>query len=1138
MSPLRLIVALGLVLLLCVGVLAVFAQPPNPPTNVHVPPNPNDRRTLSVTVSGSGSVTGPGLTPCTTSCSTTYVVGTTTSIFATPAAGSTFNGWSGACTGTGVCTVPMDVARSVTALFATVPGVLEATWTAPTTNTDGSPLIDLANYRVYYTPTPGAPCKGPTFVTLAAGSCTTCSTEITGLVNGTVYNADVTALNTSGIESACSAQSSLAAHPPGTITAASCSQADVQAAITSAPDGSTVMVPAGNCTWTSLTISGQAISLIGAGVGSTNITGSQILSVGTKTTGGSLPGFFRLSGFKFTTVPGGCGSLFGAAITIFGASQNVRVDHNSFIGNAACSLLTTSVQGVVDHNTFQMNAQVVPIYLMDLQGGTHGDESWAAPDNMGSAAAIYFEDNNFTLATGAYGTTDGQRGARIVYRHNTFTNMGVGNHGTESNQRDRSTRFLEVYENDFTVDAVDASGAGLAASRGGTGVIFNNRVHLRNGFTASLGLLNNMRRPGAVHNDHPWGMCGVFPATFTSSGGIATVTTTSAIWDFGGGSCANTQSACQIVVRGTSSYNNAGNPNAITAVISPTQAQFSVAGSPGSESGTVQQAYDGNTDSTGYPCIDQVGMGQSRVYTDRNLPGNDVTPVPILPANNVPSPLYCWNNTVESGGAPSTIGCFASFFSTDTIIEGRDFFNSTSTTIQKPGYTPFTYPHPLVGSAPPPGVQVNVASVLGPVDHNYSGYHLGFEGTVPIPAPDTVLSPLKPAFNDAPWTHTTYLRTVNFGATFYHEFGCCLMTSAYGVGGDWTAWQNVATTEANNIVNNGEKTGTRVKIYNEPDNPGAYNPFPGNAAANRDQFFEAWRRAVITARPIMGDCSVTPSNCVPIIGPTNAFSDSQIGGGQFSVREFLLYAQTNNVLPDILDWHENLNTASPYLQSEFVTRVANMRTWLVQNDNGSGKLAALANKITISEWGTFDATTAFMVPGLIYASLANLQRAGISGASSACWDNVNGSELGCQFSLDSAVQVTCCAPNAPVTLRAKWWAYKFYADLVGNYVSLTAQNGFDGMAAIGGSTARVILGNAGGNASVNLVLTNIASMTNLSSVNVTVQRIPATGFTAMPTCPSTQCPVVFSGQISVTNGFLVVPITGSQVGDGYVVTVN
>src|SRR5438045_2195427 len=37
-----------------------------------------------------------------------------------------------------------------------------------------------------------------------------------------------------------------------------------------------------------------------------------------------------------------------------------------------------------------------------------------------------------------------------------------------------------------------------------------------------------------------------------------------------------------------------------------------------------------------------------------------------------------------------------------TIKEGRDFFNNTP----KPGYTPYTYPHPLTGPLPPTNLQI------------------------------------------------------------------------------------------------------------------------------------------------------------------------------------------------------------------------------------------------------------------------------------------------------------------------------------------------------------------------------------------------------------------------------------------------
>lgn len=90
-------------------------------------------------------------------------------------------------------------------------GTLDATWIAPTTNTDGSALTDLASYRVYYGPT-NTPCPGPTFqsvpsTTPSPGPNQTVTATLTGLTTGTLYFAAVTSVNTNGSESACSAVS-------------------------------------------------------------------------------------------------------------------------------------------------------------------------------------------------------------------------------------------------------------------------------------------------------------------------------------------------------------------------------------------------------------------------------------------------------------------------------------------------------------------------------------------------------------------------------------------------------------------------------------------------------------------------------------------------------------------------------------------------------------------------------------------------------------------------------------------------------------------------------------------------------------------------------------------------------------------
>lgn len=89
-------------------------------------------------------------------------------------------------------------------------GVLDASWTAPTTNSDGSPLADLAFYRVYYG-TSSRPCPGSTFVQVPSSTPSplpnqTVTVTLTGLSAGTRYYVSVTAVDASGNESACTNQ--------------------------------------------------------------------------------------------------------------------------------------------------------------------------------------------------------------------------------------------------------------------------------------------------------------------------------------------------------------------------------------------------------------------------------------------------------------------------------------------------------------------------------------------------------------------------------------------------------------------------------------------------------------------------------------------------------------------------------------------------------------------------------------------------------------------------------------------------------------------------------------------------------------------------------------------------------------------
>jgi hypothetical protein len=84
--------------------------------------------------------------------------------------------------------------------------------------------------------------------------------------------------------------------------------------------------------------------------------------------------------------------------------------------------------------------------------------------------------------------------------------------------------------------------------------------------------------------------------------------------------------------------------------------------------------------------LDQSGLGKGDLL--RGLPG-----LPAKWPHQVTDPCYSWNNTALEDGTPRNLAS-----PEPSIKEGRDFFNETP----KPGYVPYTYPHPLVSGTPVP----------------------------------------------------------------------------------------------------------------------------------------------------------------------------------------------------------------------------------------------------------------------------------------------------------------------------------------------------------------------------------------------------------------------------------------------------
>jgi hypothetical protein len=258
-----------------------------------------------------------------------------------------------------------------------------------------------------------------------------------------------------------------------TINAASCSQSDIQNALSSASAGTVINLPAGSCSWSGLTIA-KGVTLSGAGTGKTNIT---ISGTNTVTKQSAV---LRITGISFSISGGGNANKGFIVNGSWKSAQPIVFANDAFTVNGS-GLFDIQVAGgvIFSHNTFNGGWDDSFMQIKDAQD-TQG--SWKAADTMGTKDTngtlnLYIEDNTFTGGTNQ--GIDCDDACRVVYRHNTLINSSFNSHGSDTSAW--GLRHFEIYNNAFKNTGAESGDSSQLANenqaiwiRGATGVIYNN----------------------------------------------------------------------------------------------------------------------------------------------------------------------------------------------------------------------------------------------------------------------------------------------------------------------------------------------------------------------------------------------------------------------------------------------------------------------------------------------------------------------------------------------------------------------------------------------------------------------------------------------------------------------------------------
>jgi len=296
---------------------------------------------------------------------------------------------------------------------AVMAGVLDASWTAPTTNTDGTPLTDMTSYRVYYG-TSGSPCLGGTFVQVASSTTTppsnqTVAYRLTNLTTGTLYYVSLTAVDGAGLESTCStiasavAQLDIAATPIGTTNfgTVNLGSSATQTFTIQSTRGGTITGTASVAAPFSI-VSGSPFTLVGSGATAT-VT---VRFTPTNTVAASTNVNFTADGDILSRLVTGTGASPASTLTVSTAGAGSGTVTSSPAGiscGATCSASFTSGTAV----TLTASPAAGSTFSGWSGGGCTGTGTCTGTINAATSVTASFVQSSFTLSVTTSGNGAG-----------------------------------------------------------------------------------------------------------------------------------------------------------------------------------------------------------------------------------------------------------------------------------------------------------------------------------------------------------------------------------------------------------------------------------------------------------------------------------------------------------------------------------------------------------------------------------------------------------------------------------------------------------------------------------------------------------------------------------------------------------